>query len=136
MASEIRIGRVSRIDYKNGLIAVTYGDRDESVTDMLPYLSFNGEYHMPKVEQYVLVVHVSTGEELGIVLGPYWHDGDPPADSGKDVYRKEFSNTRGKAYAQHSGGAFTLKADSIRFKTSAGSISVADIIAHITAGTG
>ena len=87
MASEIRIGRVSRIDYKNGLIAVTYGDRDESVTDMLPYLSFNGEYHMPKVEQYVLVVHVSTGEELGIVLGPYWHDGDPPAASGKDVYR-------------------------------------------------
>lgn len=135
MASEIRIGRVSRIDYKNGLIAVTYGDRDESVTDMLPYLSFNGEYHMPKVEQYVLVVHVSTGEELGIVLGSYWHDGDPPAASGKDVYRKEFSNTHGKAYAQHSGGAFTLKADSIRFKTSAGSISVAEIIAHI-AGTG
>lgn len=136
MASEIRIGRVSRIDYKNGLIAVTYGDRDESVTDMLPYLSFNGEYHMPKVEQYVLVVHVSTGEELGIVLGPYWHDGDPPAASGKDVYRKEFSNTHGKAYAQHSNGAFTLKADSIRFKTSAGSISVAEIIAHIAAGTG
>ena len=58
--SNIRIGRVSRIDYENGMIAVAYMDRNESVTKLMPYLQMGGEYHMPRVEQRILVLHCLT----------------------------------------------------------------------------
>ena len=45
----IRIGKVSSVDYGSGMIKVTYPDLDNSVTDDLPYLTFNDEYKMPKV---------------------------------------------------------------------------------------
>lgn len=56
----IRIGKVSSVDYGSGMIKVTYPDLDNSVTDDLPYLTFNDEYKMPKVGASVLVVHLST----------------------------------------------------------------------------
>ena len=43
----IRIGKVSSVDYGSGMIKVTYPDLDNSVTDDLPYLTFNDEYKMP-----------------------------------------------------------------------------------------
>lgn len=131
--AEFRIGKVSRINYKTGQIAVTFPDQDESVTDLLPFLTFGGEYHMPKIEQYVAVMHLSTGEEMGVVLGPYWDDDDPPAFWGKDFFRKEFSNEIGKAYMQHDPdeGELTIKADKIKLQTDAGTITVAEIIAAL-----
>lgn len=133
MAEEIRIGKVSRIDYETGKIAVTYGDRDDSVTDLLPYLTFGGEYHMPKVEQYVAVMHLSTGAEMGVVLGGYWDVDNRPPVSGKDIFRKELSNEIGKAFMQHDPetGELTIKADKIKLQTEAGMITAAQIIAAI-----
>jgi len=133
MAEEIRIGKVSRIDYETGKIAVTYGDRDDSVTDLLPYLTFGGEYHMPKVEQYVAVMHLSTGAEMGVVLGGYWDVDNRPPVSGKDIFRKELSNEIGKAFMQHDPetGELTIKADNIKLQTEAGTITAAQIIAAI-----
>lgn len=133
MAEEIRIGKVSRIDYETGKIAVTYGDRDDSVTDLLPYLTFGGEYHMPKVEQYVAVMHLSTGAEMGVVLGGYWDVDNRPPVSGKDIFRKELSNEIGKAFMQHDPetGELTIKADKIKLQTEAGTITAAQIIAAI-----
>lgn len=63
----IRIGKVSSVDYGSGMIKVTYPDLDNSVTDDLPYLTFNDEYKMPKVGASVLVVHLSNGSAMGIV---------------------------------------------------------------------
>ena len=136
MAAEIRIGKVSRINYATGMIAVTYPDQDDSVTDLLPFLTFGGEYHMPKVEQYVAVIHLSTGAEMGIVLGPYWDDDNPPPVYGKDFFRKEFSNTVGAAYMEHDPDEeeLTIKAGKIKFKTDAGTVTVAEIIAAIGGG--
>ena len=53
----IRIGRVSSIDYGNGMISVTYPDLDDSVTDDLPVFSMGDEYKMPPVFtfQYVSI---------------------------------------------------------------------------------
>jgi len=131
--AEFRIGKISRINYKTGQIAVTYPDQDESVTDLLPFLTFGNEYHMPKVEQYVAVAHLSTGEEMGIILGTYWDDDDPPPVYGKDFFRKELSNEIGKAFLQHDPdeGELTIKADKIKLQTDAGTITVADIIAAL-----
>lgn len=130
MADEIRIGQISRIDYATGRIAVTYGDRDDSVTDLLPYLSFNNEYHMPKVEDYVAVMHLSTGAEMGIILGTYWDDGNPPPVSGKDIFRKDLSNEIGKAFLQHDPGTgeLLIKADKITLQTQAGRLSISDLL--------
>ena len=58
---DIRIGKVSSIDYENGMIRVLYTDRDGAVTKTLPVVTFNDEYKMPQVGQYVLVVHLSNG---------------------------------------------------------------------------
>ena len=123
MAAEIRIGKVSRINYATGMIAVTYPDQDDSVTDLLPFLTFGGEYHMPKIEQYVAVIHLSTGAEM------------PPV-YGKDFFRKEFSNTAGAAYMEHDPDEeeLTIKAGKIKFKTDAGTVTVAEIIAAIGGG--
>ena len=55
----IRIGRVSSIDYGNGMISVTYPDLDDSVTDDLPVFSMGDEYKMPPVGAEVLVLHLS-----------------------------------------------------------------------------
>lgn len=53
--SEIRIGRVSSINYETGMARVTYRDKDETVTTEFPMLNFNDEYRMPKVGQDVIV---------------------------------------------------------------------------------
>ena len=54
----IRIGKVSSVDYGSGMIKVTYPDLDNSVTDDLPYLTFNDEYKMPKVGAKIGRAHV------------------------------------------------------------------------------
>ena len=130
MAEEIRIGKVSRIDYATGRIAVTYGDRDDSVTDLLPYLTLGGEYHMPQVEQYVAVVHLSTGAEMGVVLGGYWDIDNRPPVSGKDFFRKELSNEIGRAFFQHDPetGELIIKADKIKLQTADGTITAKELL--------
>ena len=110
----IRIGKVSSVDYGSGMIKVTYPDLDNSVTDDLPYLTFNDEYKMPKVGASVLVVHLSNGSAMGIVAGTYWNSSHRPPVSGKGVYRKDLAQAIGEAFLQYSG-----------------SITVAEIINHI-----
>lgn len=131
MDDTIRLGRVSAIDYDKGMISVLYTDRDESATDYLPVLSFNGEYKMPAVGSYVAVAHLSNGSAAGIVLGNYWNEANRPAVSGKGVYRKEFAPSAGEAFLQYSGGTILLSADNIKLTTSAGSTTVAAIIQHL-----
>ena len=131
---EIRIGTVSQVDYGSGKIAVTYTDRDDSTTRLMPYLTFNGEYHMPLLEQKVCVLRLSTGEEVGVVLGTFWSgSGQDPLVSGKDHYHKELSHTPGKASFDHDPGTgeLRIKADKIIMETEAGEITAAQIIAAL-----
>ena len=72
MSSEVRLGNVSSIDYENGLCEVTYPDRDDTVTEMVPMLS-NREYRMPEVDDLVVVLH----------------PGDRRCDSGHDLERED-----------------------------------------------
>lgn len=140
----IRIGKVSSIDYDNGMIQVLYTDHDGSVTKALPVLTFNDEYKMPQVGSYVLVAHLSNGSEAGYVLGSYWNTAHSPASTGKGVYRKEYGSKQGEAYTKYeedsgtleihgdnillSGTSFDFIGDAISFSCSAGEITVAQII--------
>ena len=109
----IRIGKVSSVDYGSGMIKVTYPDLDNSVTDDLPYLTFNDEYKMPKVGASVLVVHLSNGSAMGIVAGTYWNSSHRPPVSGKGVYRKDLAQAIGEAFLQYSGSSLQIHAPAI-----------------------
>ena len=70
MSAEIRVGKVSSIDYPSGMIRVVYHDKDDDVTRLIPL--FSSEYAMPPVGALVAVVHLSNGAEAGVVLGRPW----------------------------------------------------------------
>lgn len=72
MKNNIRIGKISAIDYASGLVRVVYHDKDNAVTGLIPLLS--NEYFMPKVGAQVIVLHLSNGVEAGVVLGCPWSE--------------------------------------------------------------
>lgn len=96
--AEARIGKVTSINYKKGMARVTYADKDKNVTQELPFLA--GEYNMPEINQQVLVLHLTNGNEMGIIIGTLWSNKSKPVDEndkeyGKEgVYRKNFTVDR------------------------------------------
>lgn len=132
MNRNIRIGKVSSVDYKTGMIQVTYPDLDDSVTDDLPYLTFNCEYEPPTVGSDVLVFHLSNGQAAAIAAGTYWNADNTPPEAGKNVYRKDFlANAIGEAYMQYKDKNLTIYADEITLKIKGKSTTVSEIISHI-----
>ena len=128
----IRVGKVSKIDYDKAMIAVTYPDLDDSVTVFLSTVSFNDEYKMPKIGDEVAVLHLPSGQARGLVLGHYWNKTNLPANHGNGLYRKEFGQEKGDAYAEYDDGEYTLSAPSIRFVTASNDTTVDDILARLT----
>lgn len=124
----IRIGKISKIDYENGMAEVTYPDMDNAVTAPFPILSFNDEYKAPLIGEEVLVLHLSNGTANGVILGPYWNVAKPPAVSGKNVYRKEFSKTPGQAYIQFKDGTVEYRGPAIRYICASGTFTAAQIL--------
>ena len=107
MSSEVRLGNVSSIDYENGLCEVTYPDRDDTVTEMVPMLS-NREYRMPEVDDLVVVLHPGDSPEDAVILGTIWNEKIKPAEGKKKVFRKEYSNEDRKAYRKFDANAKEL----------------------------
>lgn len=126
----IRVGRVSKIDYENGMISVTYPDLDDSVTSLLSVVSFNDEYKMPEIGDDVLTVHLPSGQARGLVLGKYWNRKNQPVSYGAGIYRKEYAATPGEAYMEydHDTGELIIKAKSIKFVTDERNISVDNLV--------
>lgn len=109
--SEIRIGRVSSINYETGMARVTYRDKDETVTSEFPTLTNNEEYRMPEIGQQVLVAHLSNGSSRGAIIGTVWNQKNIPKESGKGLYRKDLSAYKDAAYIRYSDetGEYLLK---------------------------
>lgn len=105
--SEVRVGYVSSIDYENGLCEIHYPDRDDTVTEMVPFIS-NREYRTPEVEDMVLVLHPGDSPEDAVVVGTIWNEKIKPAEGKKGIYRKEFSNKDGQAYRKFDANAKEL----------------------------
>lgn len=106
----VRIGKVSKINYKTGMIRVTYPDLDDCVTAEFPVFSFTDEYKMPKIGQEVLVLHLSSGQSAGILLGKYWNKKNLPPDygQGKNVFNKEIDEEFGKVYINYKDKTLTV----------------------------
>lgn len=99
-SNEIRVGKISSVDYTSGTVRVVYEDQDDAVTRPIPLLSF--EYLMPEVDDMVLVLHLSNGTEAGVVIGRPWSDQRVPPERGQGLYRKDFHNEVGKAFLRFS----------------------------------
>lgn len=113
--SEIRIGKVSSVDYESGMGRVTYRDKDESVTMSLPMINYNDEYRMPEPGQDVIVAHLSNGSSRAVLLGTVWNKKNIPAESGDKLYRKELSREKDAAYVRYSDetGEYLVKAANV-----------------------
>lgn len=109
--SEIRIGKVSSIDYKKGMMRITYHDKDDSVTMDFSMMNYNDEYRMPKIGQHVAVAHLSNGSSRGIVLGEIWNQKNLPKESGAGLYRKDLSRKKDAAYIRYedASGEYLVK---------------------------
>jgi len=109
--SEIRVGRVSAINYETGMARITYHDKDDSVTAEYPILTNNDEYRMPEIDQDVLVAHLSNGSGRGAIIGTLWNKKYTPKETGKALYRKDFSRKEDAAYIRYSDetGEYLLK---------------------------
>ncbi len=109
--SEIRVGRVSSVNYETGMARVTYKDKDDSVTCEFPILTNNDEYRMPKVGQDVLVAHLSNGSSRGAILGTLWNKKYIPCETGETLYRKDLSRKKDAAFIRYSDetGEYLIK---------------------------
>lgn len=99
MSAEIRVGKVSSIDYPSGMIRVVYHDKDDDVTRPIPL--FSSEYTMPPVGALVAVVHLSNGAEAGVVLGRPWSAKLTPPEGFEGLYRKDFDLTPGQCHFRY-----------------------------------
>ena len=135
MSSEVRLGNVSSIDYENGLCEVTYPDRDDTVTEMVPFLS-RREYMMPEVDDIVVVLHPGDSPEDTVVLGTIWNEKIKPAEGKEKIFRKEYCNEDGKAYRKFDAnakelldfvdGKKILKAKSLEVKIGSATVTISE----------
>ncbi len=132
--SEVRVGYVSSIDYENGLCEIHYPDRDDTVTEMVPFLS-NREYRTPEVEDMVLVLHPGDSPEDAVVVGTISNE-KSTGGGKKGIYRKEFSNKDGQAYRKfdanakeltdHVDGKHILEAKSLEIKVGGATVTISE----------
>lgn len=125
--NEIRVGKVSSVNYTAGTVRIVYPDKSEKGTAELPVFCGIGEYQMPKVDDQVLVVHLSNDSSVGIVMGRFWSGSFLPPQSGEGVYHKRLSDD-GAAFIQQIGGVLTLCAGEIALRGSAGTITLTQLI--------
>ena len=107
MKGEIRLGKISSIDYAKGMARVVYHEKDDDVTRLIPLLSH--EYKMPPVGSQVLVVHLSNGTEAGVVMGRPWSEKNAPPEGGATLYRKDLGQNPGDAMIRYDGSTLTIK---------------------------
>lgn len=127
--NEVRVGRISSINYAAGTVKVVYLDKSDKGTAELPLFCGQGEYQMPKVDDQVLVLHLSNDSSMGIVMGRFWSAKTVPPRSGPGVYQKTF-NEAGTAFLQLlPGSALTLGGEEVALQGAGGTITVSELLA-------
>ena len=103
--NEIRIGRVSSVNYKQGTVDVVFQDKDFKVMVDLPL--FSSEYQMPSVNDLVTVIFQidSNHSAQGYIVGKPYSSDNLPEHTGKGVYFKRFGRN---AYMKYDSESDTL----------------------------
>ncbi len=115
-AATIRLGKISSINYELGRARVLYEDRDNSVTSELPFLAW--QYHMPKINDLVVVACFSNGMVSGVILGSIYHLANKPFNGSSGLFRQEMSNTKNRAVIEYNEktNKMLIKAPSIELE--------------------
>ena len=130
----IRIGRISTVNDKNGMVSVTYPDMDDGTTDEFPVFSFTDEYKKPQIGGNVLVLHMSNGQSAGLVMGKYWNEKNIPADM-EAVFLKELGMNPGEAYFKLTeDGTLVIHAANIVLDGAVSATSAISAAADVTGG--
>lgn len=119
---EIRIGKISSINYAAGKARVTYDDKDGAVTPELPFIT-SGTYNMPEIGDVVAVAHLSNGASSGVILGKVFNASNAPGKSGKGVYYTDMGDGA-SVYAK--GGSMEVAGKEVKLKDDTGSFSISD----------
>ena len=108
----IRVGKVSSVNYYNGTVKVIFEDKKNIVSNNLPCLSF--EYNMPQVGDMVLCVFLGNGIKNGFCIGTYFDNSKTPQNPGKNLYYKEILGETVVMYDKNTK-TLTITADNIVF---------------------
>lgn len=83
-------GKISAINYGAGTAGVTLEDREKQVIQDVPFLSMC--YEMPSPGDTVAVLFEEIGGQIGkgVILGKIFLSGNPPGESGPDIFYKQF----------------------------------------------
>lgn len=122
----IRIGNVSSIDPETGMVRVVYQDRHDrdAATGYMPYFCPGEEFLPPKIDDMVLVVHLSNGTTRGVVIGKFWNRTNVPPDPSA----KWFKQIADEAFMKFDGHTLTIKAPRILLQCDGASVDVKDIM--------
>lgn len=122
----LKIGEVGAIDKAKGMVSVTFGDEDDVATGMLPYLTFGGEYKMPKTGEAVLVAKIANVNGNYVVLGGFWNESNKPPITAGSLYKKMLSE---KSYLLiDSADRMEIYAPDVSIRCSDGTFSVNDYL--------
>ncbi|MBE5974359.1 MAG: phage baseplate protein [Paenibacillaceae bacterium] len=122
MNDVVRVGRISSVNQENGMVRVYYPDRD-STTSELGMFCFLGEYKPPRVNDQVIVLHLSNDTSSGVVLGGFWNEvRKAPREM---TYKKEMDSN---SYESLQNGTFTLHSQEISLEGEKGAISLTEIL--------
>ncbi len=113
----IRVGRVSTVNGAACRAKVTFPDKDNSVSAELPILQIgsNGTqgYWVPEVNTQVLCLFLpnSSGKGMsdGFILGAFYSQASPPAESNESVRSIRFPDG---SFIRYDNGTITIKAAS------------------------
>ena len=100
---DIRIGKISSIDYAKGVARVTLEDKGGSTTAEFSFIA--DRYQMPRVGDQVITAHQSNDTAAGVIIGPVWHDGRRPPEGYEHLYRKDLAREPGKAIQRYDAKA-------------------------------
>ena len=122
MNDVVRVGSICCVNQENGMVRVYYTDRD-STTSELGMFYFLGEYKPPRVNDQVIVLHLSNDTSSGVVLGGFWNEvRKAPREM---TYKKEMDSN---SYESLQNGTFTLHSQEISLEGEKGAISLTEIL--------
>ena len=91
MENNIRLGKISAVDYAAGTVRVVYHEKDDAVTAPIPLIS----------------------TEAGVVLGRPWSEKNKPPEGSKGLYRKDLARSPGECMIRYKDGTLTIKAPKV-----------------------
>lgn len=109
----IRIGTISKIDYKEGTVSIVQEERDDAVSFDLPMLS--EEYNPPNVGDMVIVAYPYSDYSEGFMIGKPFNYNNLPTRGEKGIIRKDYDIDAFIEYDKATK-TLTVQAEKIVFK--------------------